>query len=116
MSRPEAVELGPRIGRVLRIGTLLAVAAIGVGFVAALLGDEPQPGPAPLIDVVGRGGADGLIGMGLLALGLIPVVALAVAIPVLARAGERWRAGAAALVLGLLGISLAVAVAIGSAI
>lgn len=116
MSRPGAAELGPPIGRVLRIGTLLAVAAIGVGFVAALLGDEPSPGPAPLIDLIGHGGADALIGLGILALTLIPVVALSVAIPVLASAGEQSRARTAGLVLGLLGASLVVAVVIGSSI
>lgn len=115
MRRPEAAELGPPIGRVLRIGTLLAVCAIGVGFVATLLGSDPPPGPASLIDLFGGGGADALIGMGLLALTLIPVVALGVAIPVLAGAGERSRARTAGLVLGLLGASLAVAVVIGSA-
>lgn len=94
-------RLGRGVARTLRIGTLVAVTAIAAGFVAALQSGS-GPGPTPFAELVQLGGADALIGAGLLALTLIPVVALAVAGYELARAGEWRRGAAAAATLGLL--------------
>ena len=108
-------ELGPRIALVLRAGTLLAMAAIGAGWVAALFAGDEAPGPTPVVELIRALGADALIGIGLLGLTLIPVGALMVAVPPLARSGERSRALTAAGVLLLLGASLVVAAVIGGA-
>lgn len=106
-------RLGRGVARTLRIGTLVAVTAIAAGFAAALQSGS-GPGPTPFADLVQLGGADALIGAGLLALTLIPVLALIVAAVELARAGERNRAAAAAGVLVLLAASLGVAALVGA--
>lgn len=108
-------ELGRRIAIVLRVGTLLAMAGIGVGWVAALFTGDEAPGPTPVVELIGALNADALIGIGLLGLTLIPVGALMVAVPPLARSGERSRALTAVGVLVLLGASLVVAAVIGRA-
>ena len=108
-------ELGRRIALVLRVGTLLAMVGIGAGWVAALFIGEDAPGPTPVVDLIGGMGADALIGIGLLGLTLIPVAALVVAVPPLARSGERSRALTAVGVLVLLGASLVVAALVGGA-
>lgn len=112
---PGPPELGSGIARVLRVGTLLAMAGIGVGYAAALFTGDDAPGPTPVIKLIGEWGADAVIGIGLLGLTLIPVAALIVAVPPLARAGERGRTLTAIAVLVLLAASLAVAAVIGAA-
>lgn len=109
-------SLGDGIARVLRIGTLLAVGATAAGMIAALVSADPAPGHTPIVDLIGGGGADALISIGLLALTLIPVVALGVAVVAFARFGERSRAWTAAGVMILLVGSLVVAAILGPAI
>lgn len=108
-------DLGPGVAAVLRVGTLLAVAAVVVGMAAALLGAGSPPGPTPVLDLLADGGADAIIAAGLLGLTLIPVVALGVALAALRANRERPRAALTGLVLVLLAASLAVAVLIGTA-
>lgn len=108
-------DLGPGVAAVLRVGTLLAVAAVVAGLAAALLGAGPEPGPTPVLDLLAGGGADAIIAGGLIGLTLIPVAALGVALVALLGSGERSRAALTAVVLVLLASSLAVAVLIGAA-
>lgn len=105
-------RLGRGVARTLRIGTLVAVTAIAAGFVAALQ-SGPGPGPTPFVELVELGGADALIGVGMLVLTLIPVFALAIAGYELARAAEWRRVAAAAATLGLLLTALVAGVLIG---
>jgi hypothetical protein len=107
-------SLGRGTATVLRVGTLVAMLAIGGGFLAALLDGGASPGPTPIVELAGRGGADAIIGIGLLGLTLIPVAALGVAFAALGRNGERGRALTAGSVLLLLGASLVAAALIGS--
>ncbi len=108
-------DLGPGVAAALRVGTLLAVAAVAAGLIAALLGADPTPGPTPVLDLLAGGGADAIIAAGLLGLTLIPVAALGVALAAFVGSGERSRAALTAVVLVLLASSLAVAVLIGAA-
>lgn len=107
-------RLGRGVARTLRTGTLVAVTAIAAGFLAALQSGG-GPGPTPLAEMTRLGGADALIGVGLLALTLIPLVALAVAAVDLVRARELRRGAVALLTLGLLLAALVSAVVIGGA-
>lgn len=80
--------MGRGMAIALRAGTLLAVAGVGIGLAWALIrGGEAAP--APLIDVLARGGPEALIGAGMLVLTLTPLAALAVATAWMWRAGER---------------------------
>lgn len=106
-------SLGRGIAIALRIGTAVAVACIGAGYLAAAVGGSAGPGPTPAIDLIRHGGADALTTIGLLALTLTPPSALVVATASLWRSGERGRAFTAAAVVALLAASLAVAVVIG---
>ncbi len=103
------MDLGRTIAVVLRVGTVLAVAGIGAGFLLALFLDSPSPGSAPLIDMLGSGGPDALIGAGLLTLTLTPAAALVAAAVAFERNGERRRAILTVVVLALLLVSLAAA-------
>jgi uncharacterized membrane protein len=103
--------LGRGIAAVLRVGTLVTMAAIGIGYVTILLTGE-KPGAQPLLDLVGDGGAPALLGLGLLGLTLIPAVALGVAAAGFRQRGEDRRVATALAVLGLLLASLVVAVAL----
>ena len=103
--------LGRGIAAVLRVGTLVAMAAIGIGYVATLLGGE-DPGPRSLVHLVGDGGAPALLGVGLLGLTVIPAVALGVAAAGFRQRGEDRRVATALAVLLLLLASLAVAIAL----
>ena len=103
--------LGPGIAAVLRVGTLVAMAAIGIGYVTILLTGE-DPGAQPLLRLVRDGGAPALLGLGLLGLTLIPAIALGVAAAGFRQRGEDRRVATALSVLVLLLASLAVAVAL----
>ena len=100
--------LGRGIATVLRIGTMVAVVAIGIGYVA-LLATGKDPGAQPLVQLVGEGGAQALLGLGLLSLTLIPALALAVAAAGFRQRGEQRRVATSLAVLALLLASLAVA-------
>ena len=108
---PDRDLLGPGIAAVLRVGTLVAMAAIGIGYVAIFLTGE-DPGTETLVRLVAKGGATALLGLGLLGLTLIPAVALGVAVAGFRQRGEDRRVATALAVLALLLASLAVAVAL----
>lgn len=99
--------MGRGMATVLRAGTLLAVAGVGIGLGWALIrGGEAAPA-APLLDVLARGGPEALIGAGMLVLTLTPLAALAVATAWMWRAGEQ--ATMATVTLVMLGASLVAA-------
>lgn len=115
MSRPQAAAsgrptaLGRWIALVLRTGTLLAVAAIAVGFVLGLVGGEATPGAQPVLDLVTRADPDSITAVGLLGLTLIPLGVLGVAAVSFGVSGERRYLLASLVTLGLLVGSLVVA-------
>jgi uncharacterized membrane protein len=116
MTARSAADLGRVIAAVLRAGTVLAVACIVVGFGIGLVDSSDEPGAIPVLEALRRGGADALIGTGLLALTLTPPAALAAAALSLHRSGERRHATVAGIVLLLLAIGLAVAIFVAPAI
>ena len=112
MSAPPGRDLlGRGIAAVLRVGTLLSMAAIGIGYCAILLSGE-DPGPRTLVHLVGDGGAPALLGLGLLVLTLVPAVALGVAAAGFRQCGEDRRVATALAVVALLLASLVVAIAL----
>lgn len=102
-------DLGAGIAGILRVGTILSVVVIGVGFVVASMTGLPTRGPRPLPELVLRAGPDAPIAIGLFAMTLLPLVAVAYAALVFARHGERRELTIALGVLGLLLAGLAVA-------
>ena len=109
----DAGELGRGIAAILRVGTIMAVLTIGVGFIVASMTGLPSRGGRPLTDYLTVPGPDAPIAVGLFSLTLLPLVALGFAARVFARAGERRRLAQTLVVLGLLVVSLVVAAAIG---
>ncbi len=103
-------RLGSPIARVLRGGTLVAVTVVAVGYVLGLITGDDGPGTTPLLALLASGGADALIGAGLLVLTLVPLAVLAVAAIGLARSAERSDMVASLLTLALLVASLATAI------
>lgn len=103
--------LGAWIAAVLRVGTLLAIAGVGVGYLAILASGE-DPGSPSLVDLLRDGGAPALIGIGLLGLTLIPAAVLVVAAIGFWQQGERRRVATALIVLALLLASLGTAVVV----
>jgi hypothetical protein len=106
---PPGGRLGARIAAVLRIGTLVAVAAVATGFVIALFGRAEGLGARPVLDLVGAGGADALITLGLVGLTLLPFGVLAVAALTFGTHGERRYLLSSLATLGLLVASLVAA-------
>lgn len=111
--RQEATELGPGIAAILRVGTIVAVLIIGVGFVVASMTGLPSRAGRPLTDFLTSAGPDTPIAAGLFALTLLPLIALGYAARLFARNRERQRLVQTLVVLGLLGVSLVVAAVIG---
>lgn len=110
MSGPRpAARLGPRIAALLRAGTLVAVAVVGTGFVIALVSGESGLGARPVLQLVGAGGADALIAIGLLGLTALPLGVLGVAAATFATEGERRYLASSLVTLGLLVASLVTA-------
>ena len=107
--------IGPGIAGVLRYGTAVAIASIGVGYVLALIGGDPGTGPRSALDLLSRGGPPMLMTAGLLILTLIPVVMLVVAAVGFASLRERRTAWASllavVLLVGALGTAVLVAIA-----
>ena len=103
--------LGAGIAAVLRVGTLVAIAAVGVGYLAILASGE-HPGSPTLVDLLRGGGAPALIGIGLLGLTMIPAGVLAVAALGFWQQGERRRVATALVVLALLLASLGTAIVV----
>jgi uncharacterized membrane protein len=108
-------KLEEGIAAILRIGTILSVLVIGIGFLVASMTGLPSRGARPLTDYVTRAGPDTPIAVGLVALTILPPVVLAYAAVVFGRAGERQRLATTLAVLALLGAGLAVAAVIGPA-
>ena len=110
-SRGRRDLLGSGIAAVLRVGTLVAIAAVGVGYLAILASGE-DPGSPSLVDLLGGGGAPALIGIGLLGLTVIPAAVLVAAALGFWQQGERRRVATALIVLALLLGSLATAIVV----
>lgn len=108
-NRPDL--LGAGIAAVLRVGTLVAIAAVGVGYLAIVASGE-DPGSPSLVDLLRGGGAPALIGIGLLGLTMIPAGVLVVASIGFWQQGERRRVATALVVLALLLASLATAIVV----
>lgn len=100
--------LSDGIAAVLRIGTLISVGIIALGYVIGLVGGVGD-GQRPLLELIGGGGPLTMLGVGLLAMTLLPVGVLAAASIGFARSGERRRMLTSVAVLGLLLASLAAA-------
>ena len=113
--RQDQGQLGRRIALALRVGTLAAMALIGIGFVTGLAESGAPAGARPLSEMIRGGGADALIAIGLLGLTLIPGVVLAICAVTLWPLGERRNAIASLVALALLAFSLAVAIVLGAA-
>lgn len=112
MSAPRRTELlGDGIAAVLRIGTLVSMAAVAAGY-AWLLASGVEPGTRPLLDLVGAGGGGAVVGIGLLGLTLLPAGVLAVAVAGFVGHGERRRAITALIVLAMLVAGLVTAILI----
>jgi hypothetical protein len=109
-------ELGEGIAAILRVGTVLAVLVIGIGFLIAAMTGLSSRGARPLTDYVTRTGPDTPIAIGLVGLTLLPLIVLIYAARVFARSGERQRLITTLVVVALLATSLVVAVVIGPAI
>lgn len=101
--------LGRQVAAVLRLGTLIAVLAVTVGFGVALVFGSPGPGARPLPELLGGGDADALASAGLLGLTLLPLGVLAVAARSFHFGGERRYLVASMVTLGLLAASLLIA-------
>ena len=101
------------IASILRVGTIVSVVVIAVGFIVAAMTGLPSRGARPLPDVVLRAGPDAPIAVGLFALTLLPLAVLAYTGVAFARGGERGRLGATLVVLGLLVAGLAVSAILG---
>lgn len=102
-------RLGRRVATLLRTGTLVSVAIVAGGFIIALVGGGAGPGPRPVIEVMGDGGPDALIAVGLVGLTLLPLGVLAVAAMTFASQHERRYLLSSLATLGLLVASLATA-------
>lgn len=100
--------LSDGIAGVLRIGTLVSVGIIAVGYVLGLVGGFGD-GQRPLLELIGGGGPLAIVGIGLLAMTLLPVGVLIAASIGFAQSGERGRMLTSLAVLGLLLASLVAA-------
>ena len=100
--------LSDGIAGVLRIGTLVSVGIIAIGYVIGLVGGF-EDGQRPLLELIGGGGPLTMLGVGLLAMTLLPVGVLTAASIGFARSGERGRMLTSIAVLGLLLASLVAA-------
>lgn len=100
--------LGSGIATVLRVGTLVAMAAVAIGYLL-LLASGQNPGSPPLIALIRDGGAAAIIGLGLFGLTLLPVLVLGVAVIGFRRLREDRLVVTALLALVLLLASLATA-------
>lgn len=100
--------LSDGIAIVLRIGTLVSVGIIAIGYVMGLAGGSGD-GQRPLLELIGGGGSLTLVGIGLLAMTLLPVGVLIAASIGFAKSGERGRMLTSIAVLGLLLASLVAA-------
>ena len=100
--------LSDGIAGVLRIGTFVSVSLVAAGYIIGLVGGFGD-GQRPLVELIGGGGPLTLLGIGLLAMTLLPVGVLTAASIGFARSGERGRMLTSIAVLGLLLASFATA-------
>jgi Protein of unknown function (DUF1634) len=107
-------RLGRGIAAILSIGTVLAVLVVGIGFAVASMTGLPSEGARPLTDYLVDTGPDTPIAVGLLALTLLPLIAVGFAARAFAAGGERRHLGAALVVLALLAGSLVVGAVLGA--
>ncbi|MGH2357163.1 MAG: DUF1634 domain-containing protein [Candidatus Limnocylindria bacterium] len=98
------------LARTLSGGTLVAVLGVAVGLgLAAVSGQRLEGGGAGLLDVLRRADAASIVGAGLLALALVPMLELAVAAIAFAREREHRYAVISAGTLLMLVLGLAAA-------
>jgi uncharacterized membrane protein len=102
--------LSDGIARTLRLGTIITIAFVAVGYVLALAGGEPGPGPLPMLELLGGGGSSAIIGIGLLGLTFVPVAVLGVAAVGFRMRGEHRMLTISVLVAVLLLATLAAAI------
>jgi uncharacterized membrane protein len=102
------------ISAALRLGTIVAVVAIGLGLAWAIAAGAPALPDRSVPELIGDGGPDAIIAVGLLALTLVPIVAIAAAASVFWRAGERRALAVTIVVLALLLFSLAASAFLGA--
>lgn len=96
------------IALVLRVGTLIAIGIVVIGYAAGLVNGVGD-GQRPLVELLGGGGSPAIIGAGLLGLTLLPMGVLAAAGIGFARSGERGRLLTTMAVTALLVFSLVTA-------
>jgi hypothetical protein len=105
-SRRDLLRSG--VAAILRLGTVVSIGAVAVGYVLTLASDERAASPS-LIDLLAGGGGPAVIGIGLLGLTMIPAGVLVVAAIGFWRQGERRRVATALVLLALLLASLGAA-------
>ena len=77
MTDPAGREfLAGAVSAVMRVGTLVAMAIVAIGYGLMLITDT-APGSPPIVELLLEGGAGSVIGLGLLGLTLLPVLVLA---------------------------------------
>jgi Protein of unknown function (DUF1634) len=114
--RAATPALAQWVAAALRYGTIGAVALVAVGFAWATIAAQPRGGTRPVVEEISRASGDAVIGMGLMALTLLPIAVLVVAGAAFRRAGEHRMLGVTAAVALLIVASLAAAAAFGPAI
>jgi uncharacterized membrane protein len=109
--RPDLLREG--IGAVLRFGTLVAIAAVAIGYLL-LLDSGDAPGTQPLVELLSDGGGGAVVGIGLLVLTLVPIGVVGVAAAAFWKRGERRELVVTLVVLALLALSLVAGVVLTS--
>lgn len=107
-------RLGQGIAAILRVGTVLAVLVVGIGFAVASMTGLPSKGARPLTDFIVDTGPDTPIAAGLFALTVLPLIAIGYAARIFAADGERRQLATTVVVLALLVGSLVVAAIVGA--
>ena len=106
-------DLGRGIAAILRVGTVIAVLIIGIGFVVASMTGLPSKGARPLTDFLVATGPDTPIAAGLFTLTALPLIAIGYAARAFAADGERRQLATTLVVVALLAASLVVAAVLG---
>lgn len=106
--------LSDGIAGVLQVGTLVSVGVLAIGYLIGLVTGF-EDGQRPLLELLGSGAALNLVGLGLLAMTLLPVGVLTAASIGFWRSGERGRMLTSIGTLALLLVSLAAAAALARA-
>jgi uncharacterized membrane protein len=109
--RPPFDWLTDGIAAVFRIGTLVAMGIVAIGYLTGVVIGKGEGG-RPFVDQLSGGGSVAIIAVGLLVLTLLPVAVVAAASIGFAQSGERRRLMTALLVLALLLASIVTAAVI----